>query len=111
MVPVYPTNSPGECAWVLGNSEARAVVCENAEQVAKVEAVRGELPDLSVVVAIEGDAGDMTLAQLRERGAGRDRAELEKRRSSVSPDDAYTIIYTSGTTGPPKGVVLTHAMR
>jgi long-chain acyl-CoA synthetase len=109
VVPVYPTNSVRECAWVLGNSGARAVVCENADQVAKVEAVRGELPDLDVVVAIEGDAGDMTLTQLRGRGAARDRAELEERQSGVSPDDPYTIIYTSGTTGPPKGVVLTHA--
>ena len=37
VVPVYPTNSPRECAWVLGNSGARAVVCENDSQVAKVE--------------------------------------------------------------------------
>src|ERR1700684_1769362 len=36
-VPVYPTTSPRECEWVLGNSGARAVICENADQVAKVE--------------------------------------------------------------------------
>ena len=34
VVPVYHTNSPEECAYVLGHSEARAVVCENAEQLA-----------------------------------------------------------------------------
>jgi long-chain acyl-CoA synthetase len=94
---------------VLGNSGARAVLCEDAEQVAKVEQVRDELPDLGVVVTIAGEAGDMTLDALRERGRGRDRAELEQRQSGVAPEDAYTIIYTSGTTGPPKGVVLTHA--
>jgi long-chain acyl-CoA synthetase len=105
VVPVYPTNSPRECAWVLGNSGAKALVCENADQVAKVEQVRDELPDLGVVMAIEGEAGDMTLDAVR----GRDRAELEERQSRVAPEDAYTIIYTSGTTGPPKGVVLTHA--
>jgi long-chain acyl-CoA synthetase len=108
VVPVYPTNSPRECAWVLGNSGARAVVCENPAQVAKVETVRGELEDLAHVVSIDGDAGDMSLAELRERGRGRYRAELEERQSKVAPEDAYTIIYTSGTTGPPKGVVLTH---
>jgi long-chain acyl-CoA synthetase len=107
VVPVYPTNSPRECAWVLGNSGAKALVCENADQVAKVEQVRDELPDLGVVMAIEGEAGDMTLDAVR--GRGRDRAELEERQSRVAPEDAYTIIYTSGTTGPPKGVVLTHA--
>ena len=111
VVPVYPTNSPRECAWVLGNSGAKAVVCENDGQLAKVEQVRDELPDLGVVIAIDGDGGDMSLEELRERGRGRDRAELEERQSRVAPEDAYTIIYTSGTTGPPKGVVLTHAQR
>jgi long-chain acyl-CoA synthetase len=108
VVPVYPTNSARECAWVLGNSGAKAVVCENAAQVAKVAQVREELPELGTVVAIEGEAGDMSLDALRERGRSRDRAELEGRQSQVAPEDAYTIIYTSGTTGPPKGVVLTH---
>ncbi len=108
VVPVYPTNSARECAWVLGNSGAKVVVCENATQVAKVQQVRNELPDLEHVVGIDDGAADMSLAQLRERGRARDRAELEERQSMVSPDDAYTIIYTSGTTGPPKGVVLTH---
>jgi long-chain acyl-CoA synthetase len=108
VVPVYPTNSPRECEWVLGNSGAKAVVCENDAQAAKVEQVRGNLPDLGHVIAIEGGAGDLTLDQLRKSGRGRDRAELEARQSRVVPEDAYTIIYTSGTTGPPKGVVLTH---
>ncbi|HEY1712139.1 MAG TPA: long-chain fatty acid--CoA ligase [Solirubrobacteraceae bacterium] len=108
VVPVYPTNSPRECAWVLGNSGARAVVCENDGQVAKIEQVREELPDLGTVVAIDGEAGDMSLEALRARGRDGDQAELEERQSRVAPEDAYTIIYTSGTTGPPKGVVLTH---
>jgi long-chain acyl-CoA synthetase len=109
VVPVYPTNSARECEWVLGNSGAKAVVCENAAQVAKVEQVRGALPQLGHVIAIDGGGGDLTLDGLRERGRARDRAELAERQSHVAPGDAYTIIYTSGTTGPPKGVVLTHA--
>ncbi|MFL5865101.1 MAG: AMP-dependent synthetase/ligase [Solirubrobacteraceae bacterium] len=109
VVPVYPTNSPRECAWVVGNSGARVIVCENRVQVEKVEEVRDELHDLGVIVSIEPGAGDMSLEQLRERGRERDRAELDERQAAVSPEDAYTIIYTSGTTGPPKGVVLTHA--
>ena len=31
VVPIYPTNSPEECQWVAGNSEARAIVCEDAD--------------------------------------------------------------------------------
>ena len=56
-----------------------------------------------------GDVGDaISLDDLRERGRGRDAAEVAERAAAVSPDDPYTIIYTSGTTGPPKGCVLTH---
>jgi long-chain acyl-CoA synthetase len=108
-VPVYPTNSPSECEWVAGNSGARAIFCENQGQLAKLEEVRGALPDLAHVIGIEDDAGEITLEQLRERGRARDRGELVARQEQVSPDDPYTIVYTSGTTGAPKGVVLTHA--
>ena len=38
VVPIYPTNSPEECEWVAGNSESRFVICEDAEQVAKIAA-------------------------------------------------------------------------
>ena len=52
-MPIYPTNSPEECAWVAGNSEARAIVCEDAEQVAKILAVRDQLPALETIVVID----------------------------------------------------------
>ena len=50
VVPIYPTNSPDECAWVAGNSESRFVVCEDASQVAKIVAVRDQLPELEAIV-------------------------------------------------------------
>jgi long-chain acyl-CoA synthetase len=99
---VYPTNSPEECEWVAGNSEARLIVCEDEGQAGKVEQVRERLDRLEHVILM----GD--LDELRERGRGGERAELERRCDEVSSDDPYTIIYTSGTTGAPKGVVLTH---
>src|SRR3954447_26141355 len=111
VVPIYPTNSPGECEWVAGNSESVAVICEDAAQVAKIFEVRGNLPDLRHVIVVDpsGEIGDATsLDDLRARGRGREEAELRQRREAVAPDDTYTIIYTSGTTGPPKGCVLSH---
>ena len=108
VVPIYPTNSPKECEWVAGNSGAKAVICEDEGQRQKIDEVRERLPDLEHVVGIEEGAGEITLAELRERGRQRDPQELGERQGAVGPDDAYTIVYTSGTTGPPKGVVLTH---
>jgi long-chain acyl-CoA synthetase len=112
VVPIYPTNSPEECEWVAGNSESVAVVCEDASQVAKIVAVRERLPALRTIVVIDpaGETADaISLDEVRERGRGRDAAELEARTAAVTPDDPFTFIYTSGTTGPPKGCVLTHA--
>ena len=108
VVPIYPTNSPSECAWVTGNSESRFVVVEDAEQAAKIAEVRGDLPALEQVIAIEPADGAISLEDLRERGRGRDAAEVAERSAAVKPEDPYTFIYTSGTTGPPKGCVLSH---
>jgi long-chain acyl-CoA synthetase len=108
VVPIYQTNSPEECEWVAGNSGAVAVICEDAAQLAKVEQVRERLPELRHTVGMDEGGGELTLAELAERGRGDDTAELERRQAAVDLDDAYTFIYTSGTTGPPKGCVLTH---
>jgi long-chain acyl-CoA synthetase len=111
VVPIYPTNSPEECEWVAGDSDSKAIVCEDASQVAKIAEVRARLPRLEHVIVIDpaGAGTDaISLDDVRARGRGGDRAELERRIAAVAPQDSYTFIYTSGTTGPPKGCVLKH---
>src|SRR3954451_8383789 len=70
VVPIYPTTSPEECEWVAGNSESVFVICEDAEQVAKIRAVRERLPALETVVVVDpaGDTdGAIPLEELRTR--------------------------------------------
>jgi len=109
VVPIYPTSSPDECQWVVGDSGATVVVCETPGHVAKLDEVRAELPALTHTIVIDGDVpGARPLAEFEAAGTGDDDAELIRRAAAVAPDDACLIIYTSGTTGRPKGVVLTH---
>ncbi|HXN38886.1 MAG TPA: long-chain fatty acid--CoA ligase [Solirubrobacteraceae bacterium] len=138
VVPIYQTNSPEECLWVISDSEACAIVCEDEEQLVKIAAIREQVPNLRTIIVMDPPAvanngsangstngavangssagvlalGAIPLADVRERGRARAGAngvdELEARRAAVSPDDPFTFIYTSGTTGPPKGCVLSH---
>ncbi|HEY5342561.1 MAG TPA: long-chain fatty acid--CoA ligase [Solirubrobacteraceae bacterium] len=132
VVPIYQTNSPEECLWVISDSGAGAIVCEDDEQLAKIAAIRDRLPNLRTMIVIDPAAsesspdasspgaatngvpsaadelGAITLDEVRERGRARSPEELDARRAAVRPEDPYTFIYTSGTTGPPKGCVLTH---
>jgi long-chain acyl-CoA synthetase len=110
VVPIYHTNSPEECGYVLEHSGARVVVCEDAGQLAKVAAVRGRCPALEhVVVMRDEDAeGCLALGEVRSRGEGVDPEEPEESLRHLAPGDLATIIYTSGTTGPPKGCMITH---
>jgi long-chain acyl-CoA synthetase len=110
VVPVYHTNSPEECAYVLGHSEAHVVFCEDASQVAKIAEIRARTPRLEQIVAIDGEAPDaITLEQLRRRGADIPQDAVRDRVRAVAPQDTATLVYTSGTTGPPKGCLLSHA--
>jgi long-chain acyl-CoA synthetase len=109
VVPIYQTNSPEECAYVLENSDAKVVVVENEEQLAKIREVRDTLPQLEHVVMMVGEADDaISMAALAAKGATVDDAVFQQRIDSVTSDDICTFIYTSGTTGPPKGCVISH---
>jgi long-chain acyl-CoA synthetase len=109
VVPIYQTNSPEECQYVLENSDAKVVVVEDDEQMEKIRAVRDQLPLLEHVVRMTGSSEDaISLDDLASRGAAHDASEWEARWQSVTKDDVCTFIYTSGTTGPPKGCVISH---
>ena len=110
-VPIYPTSSTVECAYILGNAGARAIVCEDAEQYAKIASLRAQ-EVLDLIVTMDGAPGSAVgLDDLRATGRGGERqavADVNRRRESVREDDLLTIIYTSGTTGPPKGCMIQH---
>ena len=112
-VPIYSTLPARQIAYILRDAGAVAVFVSTAEQLAKIQEIRAELPALRHVISFDADAtGDevMPLSELLERGsaARAQHPEWRERALQTGPDDLATLIYTSGTTGDPKGVMLTH---
>ncbi|NNN37002.1 long-chain fatty acid--CoA ligase [Streptomyces sp. S3(2020)] len=113
---VYPQTNADESAFIVSDSDSRVLFAENAEQLAKAQEKRAELPDLTHVVVIDAEGvetGDwvLTLADLEARGAARlekDPDLVKERVGAITKDQLATLIYTSGTTGRPKGVRLPH---
>src|SRR3954453_22987337 len=58
VVPIYQTNSPDECQYVLENSDAKVVIVEDDEQLAKIDQIRERAPKLSHVIRMEGTGGN-----------------------------------------------------
>ena len=109
---VYPSTSHEDVGFILSDSGSRVVFAEDADQVEKVRAHRGELPNVEHVVVFDGKGdGDwvMTLGDLETKGREflkRYPDAVEQAVAAIKPEDLATLIYTSGTTGRPKGVRL-----
>ncbi len=86
----------------LADSGARALVT-NAAGLAKIAEIRHLLPDLQLVVSIDGP-GEGAVGLDALLGEAYDAFLPEE----TGPDDPAMMIYTSGTTGPPKGALHGH---
>ncbi len=114
-VPIYPTLTAKQTEYILKDSEAVAVFCSTALQLAKVLEVKQALPALRHVIVFDpagkpAGGSVVSLAELEAKGkaAAQRYPDWKKEALAVGPDDLATLIYTSGTTGDPKGVMLSH---
>ncbi|WP_291963075.1 AMP-dependent synthetase/ligase [Maribacter sp.] len=108
-VPIYPTISEEDYAYVLNHSEAKFCFVSCDEVYEKVSAIKDQVKSLENVYSFDEIANCDNWEKVLELGADTsNQVEVESLMNAVSPNDLATLIYTSGTTGRPKGVMLSH---
>ena len=107
-VPLYPTSSATDYAYVLMHSAARLFFAGDPDILAKGIEARKSTGAIEHLFSFDKLEGARHWSELIELGRSGDRAKLEKYKAAVKGSDLASIIYTSGTTGRPKGVMLTH---
>ncbi|MEB0133957.1 AMP-binding protein [Actimicrobium sp. CCC2.4] len=121
-VGVYSTSPSNEIAYVLNDSDAEVIICEDQEQADKVLAAIDQLPLLKKIIVLEKKGYDethaldpqrvMRFSELEAMGAqyGQQHpAQVDACLDAQQPDDTALLIYTSGSTGKPKGAMISYA--
>ena len=108
-VPIYPTISEEDYAYVLNHSECVYCFVSCREVYEKVKAVKTKVPTLKEIYSFDEVEDCKNWREILELGKDKsNQSDVEKLKDSVKPQDLATLIYTSGTTGRPKGVMLSH---
>lgn len=105
LTPIYPTISPDELMYVLGEAEAQIVFVANEDIYNRFKNALAQLPHIKAVYSFDHVAGVEHWQALVERQIMPQQGIID----AIKDETLATIIYTSGTTGNPKGVMLTHA--
>ena len=116
-VPIYPTLTGPQSAYILNDCGAKIVLLSSEAQLAKLLEQRAHLHHVTHMIVmndVEQRADHVNVYKLTDLlglGAqceGKHGAELDARVEAATAETLATIVYTSGTTGEPKGAMLTH---
>jgi long-chain acyl-CoA synthetase len=111
-VPIYPTLSVEEYAYILGHAEPKLIFVSDKNLYEKIKPIIDQtriISDIYTFDKISEAKHFVEVITLGKKMASSLKEELEKAKAAVDPSDLVTIIYTSGTTGFPKGVMLMHS--
>lgn len=105
-VPMYPTITIEDYAYIFEDSQVRFVFVENEELLDKVKEARKSCTSIEEIYSFNQLKDSKNWLEILEKGENF--SVLDSYKNTVQPRDLLTLIYTSGTTGRPKGVMLSH---
>jgi len=105
-VPIYPTISDEDYAFIFNDSEVKLVFVSDDELLAKAKLAKEKSPSVEAIYTFNDIAGATSWKDLLANEI--DTEKIKELRGNVKAEDLATLIYTSGTTGTPKGVMLSH---
>lgn len=117
-VAIYSTSSIEQVAYIVNDADIHILIAGDTEQYRIARRASEAAPCLRQIIVvdqIELEKDDLTtisydtMLGLGRHASANCRNEVERRRSSATPEDVATLIYTSGTTGEPKGAILPHS--
>ncbi|PIB36705.1 AMP-dependent synthetase [Reichenbachiella sp. 5M10] len=106
-VPMYPTITVEDYRYIFEHAEVKVVFAADQELVGKVQEA-SKTTSVQHIYSFEDVEECPNWKQVLSLDPNGDCARVEQIKSTIRPEDLFTIIYTSGTTGKPKGVMLSH---
>ena len=107
-VSIYNSSAPDQIQYLINDCGAKVAILEDADFLARFDAVREKIPTIKHTVLIEAEGAADNILRYSDMLAS-EPADLTAEAQTATLSDTATIIYTSGTTGPPKGVMLSHS--
>jgi long-chain acyl-CoA synthetase len=106
-VPMYPTISEEDYAYIFNNAEIKIAFVGNLDIYNKIKKIQNSIPSLEHIIPLFPNDVIKHYSQYLDAITIDDDAALQYI-CKIRSEDLATIIYTSGTTGQPKGVMLSH---